>query len=129
VEGSPELTCEQLIGQIRYAIEQLSVTNGAHRFDALCWHFARQRVASNILPATGPVAGGGDQARDFETFHSYLREELGETGGFAGRVSEGPIAFACTLQRDNVSTKIRTDVATIMAVGYDRRTDLRLHGC
>jgi hypothetical protein len=113
----PSLTREQLIQQIRFAIEQLTPTNGAHRFEELCRHFARKTIAANILPATGPVAGGGDQGRDFETFHSYLREQLGPSGGFAGRVSDGPVAFACTLQRDALPTKLRSDVAKIMASG------------
>ena len=113
----PSLTREQLIQQIRFAIEQLAAANGAHRFEELCRHFARQTIATNILPATGPVAGGGDQGRDFETFHSYLREELGPSGGFAGRVSDGPVAFACTLQRDGLPAKLRSDVAKILASG------------
>ena len=65
---------EQLIGQIRFQLEQLSVKNAHHEFEHLCRHLARTRLCSNILPATGPVAAAGDQGRDFESFRTYLEK-------------------------------------------------------
>jgi hypothetical protein len=107
------LTRDQLIGQIRFALSGLLARNGHHEFEEACRHLAHARIAANILPATGPVSSGGDQGRDFETFHSYLSEALGDHGWFAGLVSSGPIAGLCTLQTGSVSGKVLNDVATI----------------
>ena len=41
-------------------------------FERLAFELARLRVASNLLPATGPVQAGGDQGRDFESYRFYL---------------------------------------------------------
>ena len=60
----------QIIAQIRFAFEQLSERNAQHEWEHLCRHLARDRICSNILPATGPVQAGGDQGRDFGTFHT-----------------------------------------------------------
>ena len=84
--------------QIRFALSQLPVHNAHHEFEHICRHVTEQFICSNVLPATGPVSAGGDQGRDFETFRSYLREELGPHGAFLGLVSEGVVAFICTTQ-------------------------------
>lgn len=63
------------------------------------------------------MSAGGDQGRDFETFHSYLAETLGDRGWFAGMVSAGPIAALCTLQTGAVAGKVRNDVAKICGAG------------
>ncbi|HTR75699.1 MAG TPA: hypothetical protein VMH33_10655 [Solirubrobacterales bacterium] len=112
-----EVTKEQLVGQIRFALQSMGEKNEHHRFEDLCRAFARERIAPNILPATGPVGAGGDQGRDFETFRSYLRDELGPHGAFAGSLPDGPLAFTCTLQEDGLPTKIRTDLGKIVAEG------------
>jgi hypothetical protein len=104
---------DQLIGQIRFALSGLSARNGHHEFEEACRHLAHARIAPNILPATGPVSDGGDQGRDFETFHSYLGETLGDHGWFAGLVSSGPIAGLCTLQKGSVAGKVLNDVEKI----------------
>jgi hypothetical protein len=108
---------DQLIHQIRFGLQDLTARNGHHEFEEACQHLARARIASNILPATGPVSSGGDQGRDFETFRSYLREELGDRGWFAGLVSDGPLAFLCTLQQGSLSGKIKNDVAKVVGSG------------
>ncbi len=110
-------TVPQVISQIRFAIEQLSARNAHHEFEHMCRHIARQRICTNILPATGPVAVGGDQGRDFETFRTYLNNSPLANSSFVGRSSEGPLAFACTLQRDQIPTKVKSDVTTIMSSG------------
>src|SRR5918999_5622395 len=84
-----EPTREQLVRLIRFSLDELSTTNGYHRFEDLCRNFARERLAPNILPATGPVGAGGDRGRDFETFRTFLREELGPYGAFAGALKDG----------------------------------------
>lgn len=114
-------TLDQLTTQIRFGLEQLSAKNAQHEFEHLCRHFARARICSNILPATGPVSAGGDQGRDFETFCSYLSQSALGVSSFAGRLSEGPLAFGCTLQKDTtkspLATKIKADISTITASG------------
>lgn len=108
-------TPPQIISQIRFAIEdQLSAHNAHHAFEHLCRHFARLRVCSNILPATGPVAAGGDQGRDFETFRTYIHESPLAHSSFVGLASEGLVVFGCSLQKDNIEKKVRDDIAQIM---------------
>ena len=108
----------EVAAQVRFALSHLPVRNAHHEFEEMCRHLTRQFICSNVLPATGPVSAGGDQGRDFETFRTYLRDELGPHGAFLGLVRDGPIAFVCTLQADNVTTKIKSDVATVCASGH-----------
>jgi hypothetical protein len=106
----------RLISQVRFALARLSERNAQHEWEHLCRHFTRERLCSNILPATGPVQAGGDQGRDFETFHTYLsRSSLGGRS-FVGLLSEKPIVFACSLE-ERVIPKMRRDVTTIMSKG------------
>ena len=110
-------TPNRLERQIRFGLADLNPSNAAHVFEELCRHFAQARLVSNVLPATGPVARHGDQGRDFETFHTFLRDELGPHGAFLGLVSDGPVAFTCTLQHGDLPGKIRSDVKKILASG------------
>ena len=109
-------TPDQVKSQIRFSLEQLSVRNGQHDFEELCLHVARQRICSNVMPATGPVAAGGDQGRDFETFRTHLRESPISQSVFVGLASQKPIAFACSLEQ-RFESKIKSDVATICGTG------------
>jgi hypothetical protein len=108
---------DQVIQQIRFGLEQLRSRNAHHEFEHLCRHYARALICSNILPATGPVSAGGDQGRDFETFRSYLAESPIADAAFLGRVADEPVAFACTMQSDDVEGKIKKDIQTILASG------------
>ena len=108
---------EQLASQIRFALSNLPARNAHHVFEDICRHLTAQFICSNVLPATGPVSAGGDQGRDFETFRSYLRRELGAAGAFLGLVSEGVIAFVCTTQADGVAAKLAADVKKVCASG------------
>jgi hypothetical protein len=110
-------TKRELIDYIRYQLDNLGAQNRHHDFEHVCRHLARLRIASNILPATGPVQGLGDQGRDAETFRTYLRENPLKGSSFVGLVAEGVVAFACTTQKDDVPAKIREDVQKIMASG------------
>jgi hypothetical protein len=105
---------EQISSHIRFQLEQLSARNAHHDFEHLCRHLARARICSNIIPATGPVSTGGDQGRDFETFRTYLRKNSIVNSTFIGLISENPVAFACSLQKEIIG-KIKSDVDTIMA--------------
>lgn len=107
----------QVISQIRFQLEQLSAKNAHHDFEHLCRHLSRERICSNILPSTGPVSAGGDQGRDFETFVTYLQQSPIASSTFVGKISQRPLAFACSLQKENISSKIRSDVDTIMKAG------------
>lgn len=110
-------THPQLVNFLRFRLASLSAENGHHQFEHVCRQLARATIARNILPATGPVSAGGDQGRDFETFVSYLAEELGPHEVFVGVVSDEPIAFVCTLQQAGVEGKIAADVETVVGSG------------
>jgi hypothetical protein len=100
--------------QIRFALSRLRSRNAHHLFEEACRHFALARISRNILPATGPVAGGGDQGRDFETFHTFISHRL--PGAFVTVEHNRPVVFSCTLQIHNLASKIKDDVRLI-AVG------------
>ena len=104
--------------QVRFALSQLPAQNAHHDFEHICRHLTQQFICSNVLPATGPVSAGGDQGRDFETFRTYLRDELGPHGAFLGLVREGTIAFICTTQADGLLAKLRQDIAKVCASGH-----------
>ena len=96
-------TPTELARKIRFALDEMSRENGHRAFEDLCRELARARVVSNILPATGPVAGGGDQGRDFETFRTYLAGSLRFSRGFIGLASPGTVVFACSPAREGVA--------------------------
>ena len=104
--------------QVRFALSQLPAQNAHHEFEHICRRLTEQFLCSNVLPATGPVSAAGDQGRDFETFRTYLREELGPSGAFLGLVSEGTIAFICTTQTTGLPTKIRRDIEKVCTSGH-----------
>src|ERR1700678_260776 len=106
-------TPTQTAQAIRFALGTLAAGNAHHEFEHLCRHVARRRIASNVLPATGPVSAGGDQGRDFETFRSYIGSHL--PGSFMAVEHQQPVVFACTLQQAGLEAKIREDVAAIAA--------------
>ncbi len=103
---------------VRFALSQLPVHNAQFNFEHICRHLTEQFICTNVLPATGPVSAGGDQGRDFETFRTYLREELGPHGAFLGLVSNRPIAFICTTQANSVLSKLRDDIGKVCASGH-----------
>ena len=108
----------EIEAQVRFALSQLPVHNAHHEFEHICRRLTEQFICSNVLPATGPVSAGGDQGRDFETFRTYLREELGPHGAFLGLVSKGPIAFICTIQANDLPSKLRRDIQKVCASGH-----------
>jgi hypothetical protein len=107
-------TPDTVVQHIRFALECLSERSGHHEFEELCRCFARLRISIYLLPATGPVSGGGDQGRDFETFRTYING-LGEQK-FGGIGDNQPLAFACSLHMaKGLPAKIRKDINSIMA--------------
>jgi hypothetical protein len=86
----------ELAGYIRYSIDNLGAHNAHHRFEEMCFHLAKVIVTPDLVFPTGPVSAGGDQGRDFETFR--------------GRLGDEDLAFACTVQKDDLPAKLRADV-------------------
>ena len=107
----------QIKSQIRFQLEQLSIKNAHHDFEHLCRYLTKARICSNVIPATGPVSAGGDQGRDFETFRTYLKSCPISNSTFIGMISQKTIAFACSLQKDGITNKIKRDINTIMDSG------------
>lgn len=105
--------------RIRFALAQLRSSNDHYVFERLCRHLARATIATNILPATGPVGAGGDQGRDFETYRSLLPGHVGSIGQEFGLHDGGDIAFLCTLRQEGVTTKILGDVTKVFEQGFE----------
>jgi hypothetical protein len=102
---------------IKFALSQLSADNGFHDFEHLCRHLTRRKICPNIVPSTGPVAGGGDQGADFETYKvaDFGKHDLHSTDFFARAVEEKWL-FACSLEQ-NYKKKIRTDLSAAKTFG------------
>lgn len=110
---------EQVRHEVRFALSQLRARNGQHEFETMTRTLARATVTRNLLPATGPVASGGDQGRDFETFPTQLPGQVQPAGRQLGIPDRAMVAFACTLQQDDVRGKVRADVTKILDSGTD----------
>ncbi|MBZ5511703.1 MAG: hypothetical protein LAN70_11115 [Acidobacteriia bacterium] len=110
---SPKVTPEEAAKLIRFALSELSAENAHHDFEHLCRHLTRRRVCPNIIPATGPVAGGGDQGADFET---YKVASSPEQSTFFSRATVEKWVFACSLEK-NYKKKIRSDLAAAKVLG------------
>ncbi|EKE11130.1 MAG: hypothetical protein ACD_15C00137G0027 [uncultured bacterium] len=104
-----------LITQIRFSLSNLGAQNRFHDFEDICRHFARKRLGLNIIPATGPVQAGGDQGRDFETYK--IIPELRPAKTDEVKTVEGSAAFACTIQKNNIPSKVKSDTKSIMEQG------------
>lgn len=96
---------------IRFQLEQLATRNAHHTFERLAVRIARARIAPNILLANGPVAAGGDQGRDAESFGTGVDESLAAGG------SNGSVVVACTTQSRDLPSKVVADVASICRAG------------
>ncbi len=107
---------DQVIQAIRFAFETLGERNAQYEFEHLCRHFARARICFHILPATGPVSGGGDRGRDFETFRTFIHG-LGEQH-FCAAIEDKKIVFSCSLEK-KVVAKVKSDVTKIVGGGVE----------
>lgn len=103
-----------LEAEIRFHLEQLSSRNAHHEFEVICRRHARARICDRVLPATGPVAAGGDQGRDFETFKSFKKPTGTELFVGSNLGGELHLVFACTTQKDGLPSKIKGDITEIM---------------
>jgi hypothetical protein len=116
----------QTAQMIRLAMGSLAADNEHHSFEHLCRRLAKPHRQQNVVPATGPVSAGGDQGRDFETFRTYLADELPFAIGFLALASSEVVVFACTIQRHGLQAKFEGDIKSICAQGHSRREDLHL---
>ncbi|KOX19729.1 hypothetical protein ADK67_32895 [Saccharothrix sp. NRRL B-16348] len=98
-------TAESLIS---HELKRLGIMNRFHAFEELCLAFANMRLGGHFVPATGPVAAGGDQGRDFESYVSWERTA-------EGLVLRGRAVGVCTTQEKSLVGKIRSDVEKVMA--------------
>ncbi|MEV7648184.1 hypothetical protein [Arthrobacter sp. NPDC089319] len=67
------------------------------------------------MPATGPVAAGGDDGRDGESYWSIVASELPGTSLFTALATDENVVLAVTTQRTEIPSKIRKDLAKICA--------------
>ncbi|MFB9832830.1 hypothetical protein [Actinoallomurus acaciae] len=103
----------QLATQIRFHLETLGESNAHHPFEHLCLGLTRRRIASNVMPATGPVAAGGDDGRDGESYWSIIASELPDSSLSTALVTDEDVVIAVTTQRDDIPSKVRADLAKI----------------
>lgn len=108
---------------IHFQLEQMSARNEHHRFEEICFRVARRRVSSNVKLASGPVSAGGDQGRDVESYVTWLPEQLPHAKGFVARASDKPVVVACTLQKEKLASKCRSDVTEICDSASDDPVD------
>lgn len=114
-------TVAEVAAFIEFRLSGLRHANAHHSFEDLCRQVARLRLVSNVLPATGPVAGGGDQGRDFETFSTEATGNENESSRFYALAAKEPTAFACTVQESGLKQKIKDDVTAICSQGMPVR--------
>lgn len=107
----------ELERRIRFGLDTLAETNSHHDFETISLGLARKRVASNFMPATGPVAAGGDQGRDAESYWTNLKAEHAPTSLFSAGATDENVVLACTTQQADVPSKIRADLQSICRRG------------
>ncbi|WP_419703493.1 hypothetical protein [Promicromonospora sp. NFX87] len=110
-------TPTQVATQIRFHLENLGESNAHHPFEQLCLGLTRRRIVSNVMPATGPVAAGGDDGRDGESFWTVIAAELPGTSVFTALATDERVVLAVTTQREDVPSKIRADLGKICNKG------------
>ena len=94
--------------QIYLGLKGLRARNGFHEFEALCHDFANATLGGGFVPATGPVSARGDRGQDFVSFLRLIPD--GADVAFADKV-----VGICTLQVDNPSRKICSDLRAVAA--------------
>src|SRR4051794_14413943 len=98
---SSKVTPEEASKLIRFALSEMGVENAHHDFEHLCRHLTRRKICTNVIPATGPVAGSGDQGADFETYKtstSATKDSPAST--FFSRAAQEKWLFACSLEKN-----------------------------
>jgi hypothetical protein len=106
----------ELEALVRFGLDSLGETNSHHEFELLCLELARRRIATNLIPATGPVSAGGDDGADAESFWTSLA--VGPDDGIALPTSE-KVVIACTTQRRGLRSKIVADATKMNGLEPD----------
>jgi hypothetical protein len=107
----------ELERSIRFGLSALSETNSHHDFETISLGLARKRIATNLMPATGPVAAGGDQGRDAESYWTNLTNEGAPTSLFIVGATDENVVLACTTQQADIPSKIRSDLRSVCSRG------------
>jgi hypothetical protein len=107
----------ELERSIRFGLSTLTETNSHHDFETISLGLARKRIATNLMPATGPVAAGGDQGRDAESYWTNLTNEEARTSFFIVGATDENVVLACTTQQADIPSKIRADLQSICSRG------------
>lgn len=107
----------ELERRIRFGLSTLTETNSHHDFETISLGLARKRIATNLMPATGPVTAGGDQGRDAESYWTNLANEEVPTSLFVVGATDANVVLACTTQQTDVPSKIRADLQSISSRG------------
>ncbi len=102
---------------IRFQLEHLTARNEHHIFEEICYRIAKRRLSSNLLPATGPVSAGGDQGSGRGNVLHAAAAAVARHGRFVGRATTEPLVVACSVQKDGLAAKVRTDVNAICGQG------------
>jgi hypothetical protein len=108
---------ESIVRFLVFQLQTLGDRNGHHEFEHLCRRVAAARIASNLLPATGPVSAGGDAGRDFETHPAEIGaavDVVAAPASWAARTTSKRLAFCCTIQQQGLRAKLVEDAAKIM---------------
>ena len=109
---------DELAKYVQFRLSALAEENAHHRFEELCFRVAKATVATNLIPPTGPVAAGGDQGRDFESYR-VAGDGGAVTTRFASCVKgEDTLVFCCTTLRGepaDLAAKVRGDLDTACA--------------
>jgi len=101
---------------IRFQLEQMPARNAHHQFERLAVRIARTRISSTILLAVGPVAAGGDQGRDAESYR-LVTDEYSSVVDSRTETDSQVMVVACTTQRAELPRKVMADVASICRPG------------
>ena len=107
----------ELERRIRFGLSTLTESNSHHDFETISLGLARKRIASNLMPATGPVTAGGDQGRDAESYWTNLTNGEVPTPLFVAGATDENVVLACTTQQADVPSKIRADLQSICSRG------------
>ncbi|GAB2460588.1 hypothetical protein HD599_001173 [Conyzicola lurida] len=107
----------ELERSIRFGLGTLTETNSHHDFETISLGLARKRIATNLMPATGPVAAGGDQGRDAESYWTNLTNEGAPSSLFVVGATDENVVLACTTQQADIPSKIRADLQSICSRG------------
>jgi hypothetical protein len=108
---------EQLAGQTRFALSELSARNAAHEFKDLCRHVARARLVSNVPARERPGGRRGRAGPGLRDVPQLSARRAGSRWRLLARVADRPVPSASTLQQDGLPAKIRDDVAKIVGSG------------